>query len=394
MPQAPLKNILNATFRANAKYELVLLDRLPPDQRAYLKDLRNDADFYGVFRPRSDAGLTMKSAPRDAALLYMTLAEPGPLPEFVRKMFGDGCNQAMVQLVLDSILEIESEGTFVTGSQAYPAIYEQAAADEAGGVIQKLSRDALRYAQNLEVNDSNRISVRLYFYNRTPASVYWRRIFPTREAVSAYLGIDAGGHNQKRVEQRWLRADAAQSNGWVQFSSRQRIERSRTGPGYKLYVSPRCEALRETFEAAVDVLASSGAGHFKIGEDLYGLLRPDKIVAYFADFEALQNAAGELTKRLDGCPAQGVPFTAELPGGGLLSWGADPPPEEQSYGWQARESWRLWVTNRLATALLAAKTSGTSGIEPWQFALERLRLENIDTDTWIPAAGIWRERSA
>ena len=36
--------------------------------------------------------------------------------------------------------------------------------------------------------------------------------------------------------------------------------------------------------------------------------------------------------------------------------------------WQERESWRLWLTNRLALALVAAHRDGGS-LEPWQYAL-------------------------
>ena len=115
-------------------------------------------------------------------------------------------------------------------------------------------------------------------------------------------------------------------------------------------------------------------------------MRPDKIVAYFPSFERLAEAAGAVQSRLGGVPAQGVPFTSEIGGDGLTSWGMDPPASERS--WAGRESWRLWLTHRLARALLAARGVAE---EPWQFALERLRLEGIDTGTWTPAAGLWSE---
>jgi hypothetical protein len=117
-----------------------------------------------------------------------------------------------------------------------------------------------------------------------------------------------------------------------------------------------------------------------------GLLRPDKIVAYFPDFERLAKAAEAVSARLGGVPAQGVPFTSEIGGDGLLSWGMDPPASELA-AWGGRESWRLWLTHRLARALLAARSA--EGLEPWRFALERVRLEGIDTASWTPAASLW-----
>jgi hypothetical protein len=84
-----------------------------------------------------------------------------------------------------------------------------------------------------------------------------------------------------------------------------------------------------------------------------------------------------------------VPFTAALDEAGLLSWGIDPPKHEQSLGWAAHESWRLWLTNRLAAALLLAKAGPSSQVEPWQFAIERLRFEGIEPYTWTPSKTLW-----
>jgi hypothetical protein len=58
--------------------------------------------------------------------------------------------------------------------------------------------------------------------------------------------------------------------------------------------------------------------------------------------------------------------------------------------WQERESWRLWVTNRLALALVAAQRDG-GVLEPWQYALARIEFEGIDATTWTPHGGPWAE---
>jgi hypothetical protein len=136
-----------------------------------------------------------------------------------------------------------------------------------------------------------------------------------------------------------------------------------------------------------EVLPDSSAHFFKVGRSATGLLRPDKLVVYFRDFEPLEQAARELAIRLSGCAAHGVPFTASLGDDGLLSWGVDPLPEKGALSWRGPESWRLWVTNRLASALVSARKNITGTLQPWQFALERLRLENVDTITWAPRDG-------
>jgi hypothetical protein len=379
-----LKSIASGYFRSNAAFQLVLFDRLPPEQQDTLRDLTKDPDFYGVLIPRDGANRTTKSVCRDTALLLFALSEPGPLPAYVRAMLGERCNQAIAELVLDEVLQIEHEGAFVCGSDAYGLIYNQRTAAEAEGTLPRLTRAALEYGQALEIDDAGMISARLYFYNRLPLSPYWKRRFPGQDGVARYLEIDSGGAVARRLESGWVRLKpSSQFDGWFQWQS---LAASEGGLRriHKLYLSPKPEFVREAFPVFAEVLAGSAAHHFKVGWDAAGLLRPDKMVAYFWNLEPLQEAAHQIGKRLAGCAAQGVPFTASLQNDGLLSWGIDPLPEKGTLSWQERPSWRLWITNRLANALVAAKSAQNRHVEPWRFALERLRLEKVDTDSWTP----------
>jgi hypothetical protein len=162
------------------------------------------------------------------------------------------------------------------------------------------------------------------------------------------------------------------------------------GPGgtFKLYVSPGVEHLADAFRVVTESLTAPATISFKVGRDLCGVLRPDKLVVYCACRDAIDQAAEQLRRRLEGMPAQGVPFTAAIDEDGMLSWGVDPPRRERSVPWRG-SSWRHWLTDRLAAALIAARTAGTDAVEPCQFALERLRLEGIDPLTWAPADGLF-----
>jgi hypothetical protein len=134
---------------------------------------------------------------------------------------------------------------------------------------------------------------------------------------------------------------------------------------------------------ALCALADNGmVDHFKICRDVYTLFRPDEIVIYFADQEDMLYVAEKLSEILDGMQAQPVPFTSEFGNDGLLSYGRDPPSNRQILAWQETESWRLWVTNRLASALIEARSAPESEVEPWQYALERLELEGVDVTSW------------
>ncbi len=133
--------------------------------------------------------------------------------------------------------------------------------------------------------------------------------------------------------------------GWP-GKARARTRAGDVTPAYKLYVSPVCAQLPEALGAVAAAVSRSASFQWKVGSDVYGLLRPDKIVAYFTRYFAdLHATAADLLAKLDGCPAQGVPFTAAIESGRLLSWGIDPPSDEHTVPWLKRESWRAQISN-------------------------------------------------
>jgi hypothetical protein len=377
--------VLTSLLRANPLYDLVLFDRLTVEERRALADLAKAPGFYGILRPRDGSGLGVKSLDRDTALLFLTLREPGPLPAYVRAALGEGASRTVSRLVADGVLEIERGEGFVSGAAA-ASFLQQGGSREGSGRLAELSRAALRYGQALAIEDSNLLSWRLYTYNHRPLTPQWKRLLPSAEAVEKHLGIAAGGTLYRVLDRSWM---STRSSPWLSWRSRA-VERSENaqGPTWKLYVSPLPEALAGGFAAVLDAFTAGRATHFKIGANAAGLLRPDKIVAYFPSFERLAEAAEVVKRRLDGVAAQGVPFTSEIGGDGLVSWGVDPGKDE---AWEEGESWRLWLTNRLARALLSARNTPAEGIEPWRFAVDRLRLEGVDTETWTPGALAWRE---
>jgi hypothetical protein len=388
----PLRNILSSNFCSNGEYSLVLFDRLPPDQQEMLRDLTRDPEFYGVLVPQPGSQRKTKSVCQNTALLLYTLAVPGRLPQYVLSSLGERANQAIAEMVLDEVLMMEGESGFVCGSAAYHLLYSEPHTEEKVLPLSDLTYEALQYAQTLELEDSNMLSARLYAYNRVPLSTRWKQLLPDREAVAAWLGIDRKGVLRPLLAQHWEQvALSPQSEGWFQWSSpERRAGGAQATTRYKLYVSPMPDVTREAFQAVVECLCDSEAYHFKVGDDSYGVLRPDKIVVYFSSFQALEQTARRIAERLADCPAQGVPFTAALDGNRLLSWGVDPPKQNGVLAWQERESWRLWITNRVAAAMVAAQRAENSRVPPWRFALERLRLDSIDTDTWTPLPGFGR----
>ena len=282
---------------------------------------------------------------------------------------------------------MEHEGRFLSGADAFPAIFGDHPIPAGGGPLARLSLAALEYGAALALDDPIALSWRLYRYNTLPQSPEWRRRLPDRRAVAAYLGLDrfdgraalahdaVGGH----------RLSAHQ--GWLSWDLRREGAAPAGGPRWKLYVSPMVEALPEALHRIVALAPEwPGAASLKVGSDLPGLLRPDKCVLHFTTRDQLDAAAARLGAELDGMPAHGVPFSAEV-AGSLLSWGVDPPADRPGPRWLGLESWRLWITNRLAAALLLARTAGPGAATPTGFSLGRLLLEGVDPATWAPRDG-------
>lgn len=376
-----LKEILDREFRANPGYRLVAYERLAPAEQERLQPLGADGDFYGVLLSDGPA----KAIDPETALLLFTLQNPGPIPGYVRQRFGGAANQAVAQLVLDDILQVADGGLFVSGAAAHAVVFGAAAGAESGASaagshpLARLAANALRYAERLPPMPHGQLALRLYMYNTMPLSLRWTARLPDEAAVVAWLGIDA------RLERAWQRQRSAPGGGWLSWQRRGLTPQPLP---YKLYVSPRPADLPGAFAPVVDVLARHGVPSFKVGRDLHGILRPDKLVCYLPDFAALAAVAQALQEALAGCAAQGVPFTAPIDSAGLLSWGMDPPAAAQVFAGSSRESWRFWIAERLAAALQTAAAGGGS-VPPWRYALDRLRLEGLDTERWIPGQKMW-----
>src|SRR2546430_6517863 len=77
------------------------------------------------------------------------------------------------------------------------------------------------------------------------------------------------------LRSRWRRETIGDS--WLAWNG----EASARAPEYKLYVSPTLDHMPAVFELAVDAFAKARCTHFKLGRGAFGLLRPDKLVAYF-----------------------------------------------------------------------------------------------------------------
>jgi hypothetical protein len=395
----PNFDLRSARLRASPAYDLVLFDRLPDSERHLLREVAADPDCYGVLRPREQSAFTLKVISRDTALLLFALREAGTLPRFAAQALGGECANTIGRMILDGILEIEIDGAMISGPDASVVIGSRpfAAANESS--LAAISRRAIAYAASLELEDPLELSARLYAYNCIPASRRWRESLPAEDATAHYLGL-SDGPAARALPGGWQALP--ESPVWISWrredGTRRPAQRASPAVTYKLYISPAPQSLREAVQATAESVAHSNAQQWKVGKGIHNLLRPDKMVVYFSQFADLQEAALKILSRLEGCPAHGVPFTAELAAAGLLSWGIDPAAAAATVAWLGGESWRGKLCDRLAMAIVqkgrrarsevGSETAELSGVV--QFALHRLRLEGIHTDTFAPAPGfVW-----
>jgi hypothetical protein len=340
-------------------------------------------DLRGVLLP-SLPGHSAKAVCTATAELVSKLRVTGALPAEARAEFARDPS-VLRKLVLDSVLEVATPAGFVSGASALIHL-RRAPEYDGSGPVSRVTLAALRYAQALESSGVPQLSARLYFFNRVPATPRLAGVFGS---VADALGL-IGTPLSRELEAEWRSVPAPPDNpGWLFWRSRHAA--NKRSP-YKLYVNVRPECLAETLRIAVPLLSRVRARGFKVGKDLYGVLRPDKFIVYLESDAHLREAASLLGPALSGMRVQITPFTANWDAEGLLSWGMDPPSGERLSTWEGT-SWRRWLTDRLASALLAARQEGPSEIAPWEFAIDRIRMEGVDTQTWAPAHVSWLGRS-
>ncbi|HWE97256.1 MAG TPA: hypothetical protein VG269_25075 [Tepidisphaeraceae bacterium] len=371
-----------AIFRAGRQYELIELRRLSSEQRRMLGVLPAEADLFGILRPRAGVSVPAKTVCRNSALLYLSLLEPGLIPQCIVSSVPN-VTAFLSGLVLNGVLEILQGEQFVTGSDASQALGLDAEMGDLNPIAQ-LSLAGVQYAESLTLSDMSELTSRLYCFNRKPLSIRWMRDIPDESTLLNYVGASGDKSAAKLLRRHW-EYEGSQT-GWHVW---------RRGPSeplqrqFKVYLSPQPEAIAPVFRALVELAIGCGVHCFKIGAGPAGILRPDKLVAYLQNFESLIQLVRDLKSSTAGCPVQGVPFTACATPDGLVSWGIDPPDDGAIFPQERPQSWRVWVASCLAEALLQAQGRSSNGCQPWEFAICKMRSIGIDPQTWLPPATEW-----
>jgi hypothetical protein len=334
-----------------------------------------DDHSFGVLMPLDGNDLPIIGIDQDTALLFFSLQEPGPAPDFVYQANAGEPDRILRRLIFDSILEVERHGRYISGPMALDAAGLECKPRGFPG----LSMEAVRYGAALRNVDATTLSQKLYAYNTRPVTPALRRRLPDRAACLKYLGLGDGQRKDSVSDRLW--STGGDNSPWLTFL-RNGAMRRWSEQGCKLYIGVAFEELPACLPNLIAALGQTEVQQFKIGTDLNGLLRPDKLVAYFCGKDALLAAANLLFPIVRDCRIHAVPFSAEIGTDGALSWGADP-----TSSWLGdRISWRQWICEKLAAALTALRMGGVETEESCHLALERLRLEGVDTDNFMPTS--------
>ncbi len=341
----------------------------------------------GVLIP-STPFLSFKAVNSDTLHLIEYLKVPGLLPKAAAKTFKEN-GTILLRLVLDSILEVKTQDGFISGASVVRLLGLNKSQKVARARCPTLSMEALQYAQALVCNYAPALSARLYFYNRIPVSPRWTNRITSDADYAHFLGIESGTEVHHLLDCKWIRSEPSYNDpSWLKWYSHKYMNEPVHLP-YKIYLSPMCEDLKNTLRITVPIITDLKIPVFKLGLGLHGILRPDKFVIYLSSSEKLKSVINTLLRELRGVRAHGVPFTSVIDAEGLISWGMDPPRSHLLLSYQGT-SWRKWVTDHLAVALLIAKNgSANTPVLPWEFALQRMTIEGVNTENWTPSNIPW-----
>lgn len=379
-----LMSLLHRRFRPTLHYQLVEWHQLSASDRGMLATLAATGDIYGLFLPVVTAPhLTVKVAYADTAFLYLHLQKTSLLPQLFLHRYNESLSTTLARLVLDEVLEIEYDTSFVSGSLAVEALYGAMASLQAAApsFLSQISMQLIANAFLLRRQQVSPLAQWLYTGNTMPWPAAAKALLATTQQVSDFLFSEAG-ETKRSLEELWHFRPPHHRFSWFSWINPNGAYPDEQ-PVYKLFISPVPEQMPAVLRILFPVLANSEAFSCKAGATVQNLLRPDKLIVYFRHYNDLCCTASALQQKLADCGVQGTPFTCQLDNRGLLSWGLDPASPTEADG-EETGSWRTEVTEQLALAILQAKEGNTSVEQSLPFLKAKLQTAGVNMADWSP----------
>jgi len=378
-----LRDLSEAIVRSNPQYQFRPLESLAPAELNQLGHDPTTTSYNGVMVDIGCGKLSVKAVSSDTDRLFKQVQVPTPVCKVLPELPPQERDRALARLIFEGILQIAFRNTWVNECAAYGVIVQNDDSLIGMGTLPSLAVDALKHGQRLAIEEPEQLAAKLYFYNRIPVTCSWRQLWQNADAVHRYLRVAIAGAPSRDLSSCFEMSALCIGAPWLSWRRRgSHHVHQRKADRYKLYVSPRPDHIREAFAQVTMLLPTSAALSMKIGAHAHGLLRPDKLVVYFDQQHELLAFSEMLRQRLSGLSPHGVPFSAPIDDAGILSWGIDPSRATATIGRYADDSWRIWICNRLAVALIASMHSSEPEAIPWRYALTTISLAGVDTRTW------------
>ncbi len=369
-------------FRLSSEYSLVPYNRI--EQKLYAQVARykiNEDEVFGILYHEKDHSFTVID--QDTALLLYTMKEVGKLPHYILNNWDASIVAELKFMLGRGVLELEishKHKDFISGTEALKLLQ-----NTDNFSISDINKDAIFHAMSMLPTDYMTLSSILYLFNRKPVSASLSKTLSNANSVKQFLGLNAHTAKTKKNSTQWTMLQ--DTEGWIVFQSKKDFQKPKliSNQTYKLYMSPNSlDIFSKIFFDVATLLYNSKAFQFKIGNDAFGLQRPDKWVAYFYDKASLFEAIGLLEDKMGDISAQEVPFSCHSDVK-WLSWGKDPQQYEST-------SWRWLICSEIAHAILDVpahelpKILSMQEIETtvWPYIKIRLEREGINAETLEP----------
>ena len=196
--------MFDKTFRLNPGYSITRFDELNERQRRVFVHLINNKDLYGVLHAPREARLTVKAINKELAEFLRQFRQPMSLDHAFARFSGgtrEEKERYIKQLVLDCVLEVETDDGFISGVEAVNRVLTSIPADRrspgetaaAKSHIQTVSERGIRMALESVHAAPRDLTIFLYNLNRIPVSRRWRSRFHDDAAVARHLDLGNDG---------------------------------------------------------------------------------------------------------------------------------------------------------------------------------------------------------
>lgn len=371
-------------FRLSSEYSLVPYNRI--EQKLYSQVVRhqiNEDEVFGILYHEKDHFFNVID--QDTALLLYTMKEVGKLPHYILDNWDASIVAELKFMLGKGVLELEifnknREKKFISGTEALKLLQNTKKLR-----VSDINKDAIFQAMSMLPADHMTLSSILYLFNRKPVSASLSKTLVNANSVKQFLKLNIYTAKTNFFSTQWVMLQDTEA--WIAFQSKKDFQEFeiKSNQTYKLYMSPNSlDVFSKVFFDVVMLLYESKAFQFKIGNDAFGLQRPDKWVAYFYDKTSLFDAIGLLEDKIGDIPAQEVPFSCHS-NVKWLSWGKDPQQYEST-------SWRWLICSEIAHAILDVpsqelpKVLSMKAVETavWPYIKIRLEREGINAETLEP----------